>query len=62
MHAEYGDMIKGRYAEIAQVLRSWYGGLATRINFPLPADPANDARPWSGARAGAGRHNDRHND
>jgi probable F420-dependent oxidoreductase len=34
---------QGRYAEIAQILRSWYGNLATRINFPLPADPADDA-------------------
>ncbi len=31
------------YTEIARVLRSWYGDLATRINFPLPADPADDA-------------------
>jgi probable F420-dependent oxidoreductase len=31
------------YAEIAAVLKEWYGGLATRINFPLPADPADDA-------------------
>ena len=31
------------YAEIAAVLKSWYGGLATRINFPLPSDPADDA-------------------
>ena len=34
---------QGTYAEIASVLRDWYGGLATRINFPLPADPADDA-------------------
>jgi probable F420-dependent oxidoreductase len=33
----------GRYAEIATVVRDWYGGLATRINFPLPSDPADDA-------------------
>jgi probable F420-dependent oxidoreductase len=33
---------QGRYAEIAQVVRSWYGDLATRINFPLPSDPADD--------------------
>jgi hypothetical protein len=25
------------------VVRAWYGGLATRINFPLPTDPADDA-------------------
>ncbi len=31
------------YGEIADVLREWYGGLATRISFPLPADPAGDA-------------------
>jgi probable F420-dependent oxidoreductase len=31
------------YGEIAAVVREWYGGLATRINFPLPADPADDA-------------------
>jgi len=31
------------YGEIADVLIEWYGGLATRIAFPLPADPANDA-------------------
>jgi probable F420-dependent oxidoreductase len=30
------------YAEIAGLLKSWYGGLATRINFPLPSDPADD--------------------
>jgi probable F420-dependent oxidoreductase len=31
------------YAEIPAVLKDWYGGLATRINFPVPADPADDA-------------------
>lgn len=30
------------YAEIADVLREWYGGLAGRIQFPMPADPADD--------------------
>jgi hypothetical protein len=30
------------YSEIAAVLREVYGGLATRINFPLPADRADD--------------------
>jgi len=34
---------QGCYGEIADVLLEWYGGLATRIAFPLPADPANDA-------------------
>jgi len=34
----------GSYAEIADVLREWYGGLATRITFPMPADPAHDAQ------------------
>jgi alkanesulfonate monooxygenase SsuD/methylene tetrahydromethanopterin reductase-like flavin-dependent oxidoreductase (luciferase family) len=31
------------YSGIAAVLKDWYGGLATRINFPVPADPADDA-------------------
>ncbi len=30
------------YDAIADVLLEWYGGLATRIAFPLPADPAHD--------------------
>ena len=34
----------GSYAEIADVLRDWYGGLATRITFPMPLDPAHDAQ------------------
>ncbi|TMA32013.1 MAG: LLM class flavin-dependent oxidoreductase [Deltaproteobacteria bacterium] len=33
---------QGTYAEIAKIVRNWYGSLATRINFPLPADPADD--------------------
>ena len=33
---------QGRYAEIADVLRQAYGGLAARINFPVPEDPARD--------------------
>jgi probable F420-dependent oxidoreductase len=33
----------GPYAKIAEVVLDWYGGLATRINFPLPTDPADDA-------------------
>lgn len=31
------------YGEIAPVLKAWYGGLATRITFPVPDDPADDA-------------------
>jgi probable F420-dependent oxidoreductase len=31
------------YDEIADVLIEWFGGLATRIAFPLPADPTHDA-------------------
>ena len=31
------------YSEIAALLKDWYGGLATRINFPVPGDPADDA-------------------
>jgi alkanesulfonate monooxygenase SsuD/methylene tetrahydromethanopterin reductase-like flavin-dependent oxidoreductase (luciferase family) len=31
------------YAEIAELLRAWFGDLATGITFPLPADPADDA-------------------
>ena len=31
------------YGGIADVLLEWYGGLATRIAFPLPADPSCDA-------------------
>jgi probable F420-dependent oxidoreductase len=31
------------YDEIAAVLRRWYGGLAARITFPVPSDPADDA-------------------
>jgi probable F420-dependent oxidoreductase len=33
---------QGLYPEIADVLIAWYGGLAERISFPLPADPAHD--------------------
>ncbi|MGH0030537.1 MAG: TIGR03617 family F420-dependent LLM class oxidoreductase [Myxococcota bacterium] len=33
----------GRYDEIGDVLRDAYGGLAARINFPVPKDPARDA-------------------
>ncbi len=31
------------YDEIAAVVQRWYGGLAGRINFPVPDDPADDA-------------------
>lgn len=31
------------YAEIAAVLRDWFGGLCEGITFPVPADPADDA-------------------
>jgi alkanesulfonate monooxygenase SsuD/methylene tetrahydromethanopterin reductase-like flavin-dependent oxidoreductase (luciferase family) len=34
---------QGRYEEIADVLKGAYGGLATRINFPVPPDPGRDA-------------------
>ncbi len=33
---------QGPYATIARTLREWYGGLATRITFPLPEDPGDD--------------------
>jgi probable F420-dependent oxidoreductase len=39
------------YAEIADVLRADYAGLATRINFPVPEDPRHDAAA-AGAVAG----------
>jgi hypothetical protein len=31
------------YAEIASVLRTWYGDLCDAITFPVPGDPADDA-------------------
>ena len=31
------------YAEIAAVLRDWFGGLCDALTFPMPADPADDA-------------------
>jgi probable F420-dependent oxidoreductase len=38
-----GELVpQGLYPEIADVLLEWYGGLAQRISFPLPADPAHD--------------------
>jgi probable F420-dependent oxidoreductase len=30
------------YADIAAVLREWYGGLTDRITFPIPEDPSAD--------------------
>jgi probable F420-dependent oxidoreductase len=35
---------QGRYEEIADVLRAWYGGLASSVTFPLPDDPTRDAQ------------------
>lgn len=32
----------GTYAEISDILRDWYGSLATRLTFPMPTDPADD--------------------
>jgi probable F420-dependent oxidoreductase len=34
---------QGHYEQIADVLRDWYGGLATSLTFPLPDDPRHDA-------------------
>ena len=34
---------RGTYDEIADVLRERYAGLAARITFPMPEDPADDA-------------------
>jgi hypothetical protein len=34
---------RAAYGEVAAVLKDWYGDLATRINFPVPNDPADDA-------------------
>lgn len=31
------------YGEIAALLKRWYGGLASRIGFPVPSDPTDDA-------------------
>jgi probable F420-dependent oxidoreductase len=33
---------RGSYHDIAQIYRDRYGGLASRITFPMPADPADD--------------------
>ncbi len=35
---------RGTYDEIAAVLKARYGGLAGRLSFPLPTDPADDER------------------
>ncbi len=35
---------RGTYGTIAAVLRERYGGLSRRITFPVPDDPADDAR------------------
>ena len=35
---------QGRYDEIADVILTWYGGLASRVTFPVPADPAGDGQ------------------
>ncbi len=32
----------GTYGELPDQLVEWYGGLAERVTFPLPADPADD--------------------
>src|SRR5262249_42485647 len=57
----------GTYAQIAAALRTWYGGLAPRLNFPPPARSAGPAlrppaptarrrrRPAAGCRAAARR-------
>jgi hypothetical protein len=35
---------QGRYEEIAHVMTTWYGGLASSVTFPLPDDPTCDAQ------------------
>ena len=34
---------RGTYDHIAEIYKARYGGLATRITFPMPRDPADDA-------------------
>jgi probable F420-dependent oxidoreductase len=34
---------RGRYDDIADVYKARYGGLGTRITFPMPRDPSDDA-------------------
>ena len=42
---------QGRYDEIAPTLRRWYAGVASRITFPVPDDPARDAAAAAAIRA-----------
>jgi len=35
---------RGTYGEIAKIIQSRYAGLATRVTFPMPEDPMDDAR------------------
>jgi len=35
---------RGTYDDIAAVYRERYAGLARRVTFPVPDDPADDAR------------------
>ncbi len=37
-------VVSAPYARIADALAERYAGVATRIGFPLPADPAHDAQ------------------
>jgi hypothetical protein len=39
------------YAEIAPMMKARYGGLGSRITFPMPADPAHDAQATVAIRA-----------
>jgi probable F420-dependent oxidoreductase len=41
----------GRYGEIADVLREWYGGLSDWIAFPMPEDPGRDSAVAAALRA-----------
>jgi hypothetical protein len=41
----------GRYGEIADVLREWYGGLSDWIAFPMPEDPGADPAVAAALRA-----------
>jgi hypothetical protein len=41
----------GRYGEIADVLREWYGGLGDWIAFPMPEDPGRDSAVAAALRA-----------
>ena len=50
MKAAIGDEIldslvpAGTYDEIADVLKEWYGDLATGLSFRMPEDPGDDGR------------------